>query len=319
MDSLLSGLEQHGYSILMAVIFLEAIGLPVPSAIALLIAGGACAEGSLNPWLTAGAALSAMLLADTLMFLLGRHTGWWLLGLLCRLSLNPESCIYRSADSFYRRGRAMLLFAKFVPGINTMAPPLAGSMNMRLVHFLRLDIVGAILYIGAWFGVGILFSGAIEAITRSMNLFGRVTGWAIMAALAGYLGWQLWIWRKSHTLAPVPTVRPTEAAEALSTNIAVIYDVRSHGYYDPKAMRIQGSRRLEPNALQQDGPKFGDEKLILLYCTCVRDATSSRVARTLLEKGVHCAVIEGGLRAWQKEGLPMEPVPVGEIVALPTF
>jgi membrane protein DedA with SNARE-associated domain/rhodanese-related sulfurtransferase len=319
MDSLLSGLEQHGYSILMAVIFLEAIGFPVPSALALLIAGGACAEGSLNPWLTAGAALSAMLAADTMMFLIGRHTGWWLLGLLCRLSLNQESCIYRSADSFYRRGRFMLLFAKFVPGINTMAPPLAGSMNMRIFQFLRLDVIGAALYIGAWFGVGFLFSDAIEAITRSMHLFGRVAGWAIMAALAGYLGWQLWVWRKSHTLAPVPTVQPSNAAEALSSNLAVIYDVRSHGYYDSKATRIRGSHRLEPNGLQQDGHDLTEEKLVLLYCTCVRDATSSRVARTLLEKGVHCAVIEGGLRAWQKAGLPVEAVPAGEIVTLPSF
>lgn len=319
MDSLLSGLEQHGYSILMAVIFLEAIGFPVPSALALLIAGGACAAGDLNPWLATGAALSAMLFADTMMFLIGRHTGWWLLGLLCRLSLNPESCIYRSADSFYRRGRFMLLFAKFIPGINTMAPPLAGSMNMRLLPFFRLDVAGAMLYIGAWFGVGFLFSDAIEAITRSMHLFGRMTAWAISAALIGYLGWQLWVWRKSHTLAPVPTVKPSNAAEALSSHMAVIYDVRSHGYYDAKATRIQGSHRLEPNALQQDGHDLREEKLVLLYCTCVRDATSSRVARTLLEKGVHCAVIEGGLRAWQKAGLPVESVPAGEIVALPTF
>src|SRR5580658_832886 len=143
MESLLSDLSQHGYAILFAAVFLEAIGIPIPAALALLIAGAASANGLLRPWAAAGGALSVMLLADTLMFLLGRYTGWWLLGMLCRLSLNPDSCIVSSADSFHRRGRIVLLFAKFVPGNNTMSPPLAGSMNMRFIQFLGLDFVGA--------------------------------------------------------------------------------------------------------------------------------------------------------------------------------
>ena len=100
MQSLLSGLPQHGYSILFTVVFLEAVGFPVPAAPALLIAGAASAGGSLDPLLAAAYALSAMMLGDTLMFVMGRYTGWWLLAVLCRLSLNPESCILRSADSF---------------------------------------------------------------------------------------------------------------------------------------------------------------------------------------------------------------------------
>jgi len=325
MDDLLSGFSSHGYSILMAVVFLEAIGLPAPAALALLVGGGAAANGALNPWLAAAGALGAMMTADTLMFLMGRYTGWWLLGMLCRLSLNPESCILRSADSFYRRGRTLLLFAKFVPGINTMAPPLAGSMNMRLGQFLRLDLVGATLYVGSWFGAGFLFSGALEAITRGYHTFGKIAGWVVLAAIAAYVGFHLWTWRKARGQKPVPVVRPDEAAGALSAESAIIYDVRSHGYYDAKAMRIQGSRRLEPNALhqpnalQQEGDDVPADKQVYLYCTCIRDTTSSMVARSLLEKGVRCAVIEGGLRAWKKAGLPLEPVPHGEVVLLPVF
>src|SRR5712671_2004260 len=157
-------LAQHGYSLLIATVFLEAVGIPVPAALALLVAGGAAASGVLQVPNALGAALAAMLAGDTLMFLMGRYTGWWLLGILCRLSLNPESCILRSADTFHRRGRTVLLFAKFIPGINSMAPPLAGSMNMRLAQFLRLDAVGVALYIGSYFSVGFLFSDALTAI-----------------------------------------------------------------------------------------------------------------------------------------------------------
>src|SRR5437762_3245803 len=156
MESWVSGLAQHGYTILFVVVFLEAVGLPVPAALALLVAGAAAARGSLNLSLIVAGSIAAMMLGDILMFLMGRYTGWWLLGLLCRLSLNPESCILRSADSFYRRGRLVLLFAKFVPGINTMAAPLAGSMRMPFSQFLGLDFAGASLYVGGYLGVGFL-------------------------------------------------------------------------------------------------------------------------------------------------------------------
>src|SRR5579864_414330 len=303
MESWLSGLSQHGYSILFAAVFLEAIGIPVPAALALLITGAAAARGSLHPGLTAATALSAMMAGDTILFLLGRYTGWWLLSLLCRLSLNPESCILRSADSFYKRGRMLLVVAKFVPGINTMAPPMAGSMNMRLFQFLRLDLAGATLYAGAYLTTGWIFSGALGAMTRGYRTFGRALGWVAIAALAVY----------------VPFAIPADVARDLSSGSALIYDVRSHGYYDSKATRIKGSTRLDPNALHQSDEQFPPGAQVYLYCTCIREATSARVARLLLERGVHSAVIKGGLRAWKKAGLPIERVPPDEIAALPGF
>ena len=319
MESLLSGLSQHGYSILFAMVFLEAVAMPVPAALALLIAGGASARGSLQPLLTAAMALSAMILGDLLMFLLGRYTGWWLLGLLCRLSLNPESCVLRTADSFHRRGRLLLLFAKFVPGINTMAPPLAGSMNMRFLQFLRFDLVGATLYVGSYLAVGFVFSDILGSVTRGYQAFARLLGWIVVAAVAAYLLYQFRMWRKARDGSVVPFVEPSEAARAVASGQAVIYDVRSHGYYDRNAKRIGGSIRLDPNALHQSGTEWPPGKLVYLYCTCVRQATSTRVAHLLLDKGVSSAVIRGGLGAWKKAGLPLEPVPPHEIAAMPAF
>ena len=267
MESLLSELEQHGYSILFAVVFLEAVGIPVPAAVALLIAGGASARGSLQPILVGASALSALMLGDTLMFLAGRYTGWWLLSLLCRLSLNPESCILRSADSFYRRGRTLLVFAKFIPGINTMAPPMAGSMNMRIGQFLPLDLAGATLYAGLFLSVGFIFSSILEPLMQGYRMFGRVLVWAAFAAVACYAGYRVRMWSKARGLRLVPRVAPPQAASELSSGIAAIYDVRSHGYYDRNATRIQGSRRLEPNALSRFKEDFPAEKLVYLYCT----------------------------------------------------
>ena len=312
MDFLLTGLAQHGYTILFAAVFLETIGLPVPAAIALLIAGGAASRGALSAPLALGGAFATMLAGDTLMFFLGRYTGWWLLGLLCRLSLNPESCILRSADSFYKRGRTLLVFAKFVPGINTMAPSLAGSMNMRWTRFAALDAAGAALYIGAYWSAGFLFSDAVSAITHTMQSFARIMEGALIAAVAAYLVYLVWRWFHMGALRTVPRVQPSEVAQG-----AVIYDVRSHGYYDQKAKRIQGSKRLEPHALHQQPLDAPAAQPVYVYCTCLRDASSARVARDLLDKGIN--VCQGGLRAWKKAGLPVESVPSDEMQALPAF
>jgi rhodanese-related sulfurtransferase len=117
----------------------------------------------------------------------------------------------------------------------------------------------------------------------------------------------------------VPFVSPVEVARVLSSGAAAIYDVLSHGYYNPKAVRIQSSRRLDPNALNQSTFEVPADKRIFIYCTCLREATSARVAQLLLEKGVPSAVIEGGLRAWIKAGLPVERVPQEEVELLPIF
>src|SRR5271170_4296456 len=217
MESWISGLALHGYSVLFAAVFLEAVGLPVPAALALLIAGGASARGSLQVSYALGGALLAVIAGDTLMFVMGRYTGWWLLGVLCRISLNPESCILRSADSFYRRGRALLVVAKFIPGINTMAPPLAGSMNMRTLTFLRLDFAGALLYTGSYLAVGYVFSGALEVVTRGYDSAGRVVGWVVLALLIAYLLFRVWLWVKGRAASAVPFAQPEEAARELAT------------------------------------------------------------------------------------------------------
>jgi membrane protein DedA with SNARE-associated domain/rhodanese-related sulfurtransferase len=322
MGSLNSALSEHGYAILAAIVFLEAIGIPVPAAIALLVSGGAVARGVLQIHYVLGIAVFAMLAGDTLMFLLGRYTGWWLLGILCRVSLNPETCILRSADSFYRRGRTLLVVAKFIPGINTMAPPLAGSMRMRMGTFLRLDLAGAALYAGSYFAVGYIFSGALDVVMRGYDSAGKVVGWIVIALLLAYLLFRVWLWVKGRAMTAVPFANPEDVARELASG-ALVFDVRSHGYFDSKATRIRGSRRLDPNSIRQPQAKLPDAGQLFVYCTCVRQATSVRVAQELLKvvdvRRVRVTVIRGGLRAWVKAGLPIEDVPPDEVATLPAF
>ncbi|MDP9169734.1 MAG: rhodanese-like domain-containing protein, partial [Acidobacteriota bacterium] len=231
-------------------------------------------------------------------------------------SLNPEACILRSADSFYKRGKIMLVFAKFLPGINSMAPPLAGSMNMRTAQFLPLDFAGAALYIGAYFSAGYIFSGFLSTITKGYSVVGGYFGWLLAGLFVIWLANRLRLWLQVRKGVPVPMISPQDAAD--NENV-VIFDVRSHGYYDQNTMRIKGSLRLEPNALSEQLGMLPRHREIVLYCTCIKEATAVRVARMLAERGIPSAVLEGGLTAWKKASLPLEPVPEEDVVMLPRF
>ena len=319
MESLLTQLWAHGYRILFTIVLLETLGFPVPAAVALVVAGAAMAHRSLSVPGTLACGLAGMMAGDSLMYIVGRHTGWWLLGVLCRLTLNPESCILRSADAFFKRGRALLVFAKFVPGINTMAPPMAGSMGMRFLPFVRYDFVGALLYVGGYLFAGFLFSDALDIVTKGYRTFDRAMGWIAITAVIAYAAAQVWFWVRAKALRYAPTVEPEDAAIELAAGRAIVYDVRSHGYYDSRTMRIKGSRRLDPNAFHYWRDQIPTGLHIYLYCTCIREATSARVALLLLEQGVACLVIHGGLRKWKKAGLPLERVPIEEVSDLPVF
>jgi membrane protein DedA with SNARE-associated domain len=270
MNDLLSLISRHGYLLLAAVCFAEACGLPLPAALAILTAGAVAAYGHLHFYFVFLIALVAMLCGDVFLYFMGRISGWALLGILCRLSANPETCILRSAEYFYRRGKQTLLFAKFIPGINTMSPPLAGSMRMRLGQFLAFDSIGASLYIGAYAVAGYVFSDALRAITRGLRSAGFAAEVIFGAGLALYAVYRIIIYRRYRLLDVAPRVPAAEVARRLASaapGSVLIADVRSHGYYDSDSERIAGSIRLEPNLLTEEIKNLPKEQEIYLYCT----------------------------------------------------
>lgn len=262
-------IAHHGYLLVFLLVLAEAVGLPVPAAVA-LVAGGAAAAAHLL-WLPAVIflAIAAMLAGDSLLYILGRHMGWALLGVLCRVSTNPETCILRSAESFYKRGKVTLVIAKFIPGVNTMAPPLAGSMKMRFEQFVRLDFIGASLYALAYIMLGFLFRDFLASITHGFHVVGRSFEEVLIFAVIGYVIYRLWLYRKHRVYRIVPRVQVEELAHRLAEgdNNVMIVDVRSHGYYDAGTERIKGSVRIEPNNLNEELQRIPKDRDIYLYCT----------------------------------------------------
>jgi membrane protein DedA with SNARE-associated domain/rhodanese-related sulfurtransferase len=319
--------EHHGYAVTAVMLFVAACGLPLPLSVVLVTAGAAAHGGSLNLGLVLLCAGTAGLAGDTVMYFGGRFTGWWLLAGICRFSMNPENCIFGSANSFYKRGPKTLMFAKFVPGLATVAAPLAGSLNMRLARFLRLDAVGVFGYVTVWTMVGYLFSPFIRDIMGWIQRAGHVTAETALGVVLLYGVWLTVSWVRDKRFDDIERVAAMDLWDTMKAatheKLVVIADVRSHGYYDPGMQRIKNSIRVEPSRLKEELVALREfmqpECEIYLYCSCAREATSIRVAHMLEEENCHTKVIRGGLKAWMKAGGPLEPVPAGDVEHLPRF
>ena len=317
----------HVLLVTLLITFLASLGVPLPVSVALLALGAATHSGQFGlPGVLVVVWFSA-LAGDLLLYFGGRYTGWWLLARLCRVTTNPEQCIFRSADYFYRRGPRTLLFAKFVPGLGAMAAPLAGSLNMGLSRFLRLDAAGAFFFSSAWLMTGYLFSRYIRAIEQWVGRAGHVvlTGLALLAAIYG-LVWAFFAVKARH-FDKIERIDAGQLQHRLQEmdpdRLVVIADVRSHGYYDPGMQRIKNSIRVEPHRLEEEllalREFMAPECEIYLYCSCIREATSVRVAYLMNQQNCKTKVIDGGLRGWIKAGGELEPVPAHEVQHLPRF
>jgi membrane protein DedA with SNARE-associated domain/rhodanese-related sulfurtransferase len=325
--NLLAVIEHHGYAVTGLAFLIGCCGLPVPLSIVLLTAGATAHSGGLNVFLVVLVAVAGGLTADTLMYFGGKYTGWWLLAGLCQASMNPDKCIFSSANSFYKRGPKTLLIAKFVPGLATVSSPLAGSLNMRLGQFLRLDGLGVLLYVTVYTAMGYMFSPVLRQVIEWVERFGHVTGGIFLLVLAGYLLWLLYSSVRDSRYKGVERVAAEELYERMKAatheKLVVIADVRSHGYYDPGMQRIKNSIRVEPSRLHEELVALREfmqpECEIYLYCSCAREATSVRVAKMLEQENCQTKVIRGGLKAWVKAGGPTEPIPLHEMEHLPRF
>ena len=325
--NLLGAVEHHAYAATAGILFAGACGLPMPVSLVLLIAGASAHGAGLNLGVVILCGTVAALAGDTLLYLGGRLTGWWLLAGLCRISMNPETCIFGSANRFYRRGSKTLLFAKFIPGLSTVAAPLSGSLNMSVSRFLSLDAMGALTYVSAWSLVGFVFAPFLRQIVLVLQRFGHITAAMLTAVVVLYALWLIMSYVRDTRFTDVDRIAAAELHAALQAGapdrIVVIADVRSHGYYDAGTVRIKNSIRVEPNRLREEVVALREfmapECDIYLYCSCARDATSVRVAKALEKEDCKTKVIQGGLKAWIKAGGPLEPVPESDLEHLPQF
>ena len=268
MNESMEFLVRHGYALLFGFVLIEQLGAPLPSPPILLAAGALAGAGELNLALVAVLPAVAALLADYAWFELGRRKGMWVLQLLCKISLEPDSCVRRTEDVFVRHGANSLLVAKFMPGLNTVAPPLAGVFRMTPARFLAYDAAGIAIWIVTFVGLGYLLSDQLEVVAHGAERLGAGLVGSIVAAAVAWIAWKaIGRWRFIRTLR-TDRITPEELHARMGAGEPVlIVDLRGALEFEADPLTIPGALRVEAARIDDFRERIFGAPEVVLYCT----------------------------------------------------
>ena len=258
-------LIRHGYAVLFGWVLLEQMGLPIPAAPLLIAAGALARAGKMNLTFALALALIAVILADLFWYSLGRYRGGRILKLLCRISLEPDSCVRRTENLFVRHGVHSLLVAKFVPGLNTAAPSLAGIFRMPVRRFMIFDFLGALLWVVSVTSLGLIFSDQLEQIAL------RWSGWlvAVLAgSLAAYVLWKFIQRRRFIRRLRIARITPKELMDKLRAGETIsIVDLRQPMDIEAFPQMIPGALRIAMEEIEERHAEIPRDRDVVLYCS----------------------------------------------------
>jgi len=306
LDTLIRLIAEYGLLVVFVNILVQQLGAPLPGYPMLMITGALAARGELNVLALLGTAVTACLIADSVWYAIGAHSGRRVLRTLCRISLSPDGCVRQTESIFTRFGAPSLLLAKFIPGFASVATALAGAMHIPRSAFLLFDSVGAALWVGIGLTLGWLFAPAIRDIAAGLARFGQ---WGLMflaIAIAVFIAakwWQRYRFNQQLKMARL-------SVESLSALLdrgerPLIVDVRSKAARDEG--RIPGAILSLGDELAPELSAHPKDALVVVYCACPNDASAVIAARKLLERGYRdVRPLAGGIDAWTAAGLALE-------------
>jgi membrane protein DedA with SNARE-associated domain/rhodanese-related sulfurtransferase len=301
-------LIRHGLPLVFAVVFVEQMGLPIPALPLLLAAGALSGTGKFSLLLGIVVTVIACLIADAFWFYLGRYRGNQVLGFLCRISLEPDSCVRRTQNVFTQYGLRGVAVAKFVPGMNTVAPPLAGMAGISAGRFLLVDGFGSLLYGGSLLCLGYLFRNQIEQIGAALAHVGASALGLMVGLVVLYVAYKYW--QRQSLLRELRMARITvaELRQKLDAGESpVILDLRSKAELEQDPSVIRGAIHLVLGEIEKHRHEFPHDRDIVVYCSCPNEVTSARVALLLQRQGfTRVRPLLGGIDAWREGNHPVE-------------
>lgn len=308
MDANLDYLVRYGYLALPLWIFAEQMGLPIPAAPILLAAGAMAGAGRMNLTVLSVLSLAAALTADLLWYRVGGAHGSGTLSKLCRVCLEPDSCVRRAKNFLARHGLRSLLISKFVPGLNAIAAPVAGAVQVPWWQFALVDALGIILWTATFELLGFAFSNQLERIAALAARLGLLIVVIFsLVILTVYIAQKYR--RRQRFLRDLDMARitPVELKQKLDRNEAVtVIDLRHSLDFLPEPYTIPGALRISMEELDKRNQEIPRDKDIVLYCTCPNEASSALTAMRLRHYGItRVRPLRGGLHGWRDMGFPL--------------
>ncbi len=300
-------LAEHGASVLFWVVFVEQIGLPLPALPLLVAAGALVGAGKMSLAAALLLPIAASLPPDLAWYYLGRHKGGKVLGFLCRLSLEPDSCVRDTENVFHRNGPRGLLLAKFIPGFSTVAPPLAGIVGMPAATFVLYDLGGTLIWAAVSAGIGALFSNQLEQLIGLFDQAGGLMLVIILLGLAGFIAYKFFHRQKFLRHLRMAKISADELKQRMDAGDAIsVVDVRHPLALDLDPEGIPGAINFTLEEIEHRHHEIPRDRDIVLYCTCPNEVSSARTAFLLKKKGIHrVRPLEGGLDAWRERKYPV--------------
>jgi membrane protein DedA with SNARE-associated domain/rhodanese-related sulfurtransferase len=302
----------YAYLIIFLWVLVEQMGIPIPSVPVLLTAGTLSATHRVS-WLgITFAMLLACLIADTVWYSLGRRYGNSVLKLLCRLSFEASTCVSKTEGYFTRRGAVTLLFAKFVPGLSTVAAPIAGQTGMSYPRFLFWDLAGSLIWGETFILAGRFFGDIAKKSAPFFQWLGHFAFFIFAAMVLGFLAHRIWKQRKFLQQVRELRLEPSElkamldAAQESGNTPPFIVDLRHPLDYLPDPRVLPGALRIGPNELKLHSEIIPRDRDVILYCTCPSEETSAKLALQLHKMGVYrVRPLRGGFDGWKEAGYPL--------------
>jgi membrane protein DedA with SNARE-associated domain/rhodanese-related sulfurtransferase len=301
---LVLALSQYGLIIVIVNVLLDQIGLPVPAVPTLIVAGALAADGHMSLSALFAGAVLACLVPDCGWYLVGQRYGIRVLKTLCRISLEPDSCVSQTQTRFERWGINSLVIAKFIPGLAIIAPPMAGAMRIGWPRFLFLSTCSAVLWAGTALGAGALFKSQIARLLAHLQEFGSITGMGLMLLLAAYIAYKWWERRRFYRLLRMARIGVAELYALIQAGASpLIIDVRSSTARQLEPRWIPGALHVPLQDVAHHLKELPRDRDIILYCTCPSEASAARVAKILMNHGFkRVRPLNGGLDAWVAAG-----------------
>jgi membrane protein DedA with SNARE-associated domain/rhodanese-related sulfurtransferase len=298
----------YAYAIIFLWILAEQLGMPVPSIPVLLTAGSLTATHKLSLFLVLISVLAGCFVSDSLWYFLGRRFGRSVIRLLCRLSFETSTCVRKTENYFTEHGPQALLVAKFVPGLGSMAAPIAGQTSMPYSTFLAYDMTGALIWGTTITLAGRFFGDFLRLHPKALSWTGHFAGVLFVLAVLGFLLYR--VWKQQAFLKQVKTARidPEELKLMLDGGQpAFIVDLRHPLDYLPDPRVLPGALRISPTNLMERSGEIPRDRDIVLYCTCPSEATAAKTAMQLRQAGIHrVRPLRGGFDLWKEMGYPLE-------------
>lgn len=310
MESLERLLREHGPVLVFLNVLLERLGVPIPAMPTMIVGGSAAAQGDYSVAALFALAVLASVIGDGAWFLLGRRYGMRVLRLLCSISLSADSCVRQTSTHFERWGAWTVLLGKFIPGVGSVAPPLAGVMRMEWPRFLLLTAAGSALWAGLSIGLGVLFRRQVDELLTHLQGLGLAAGLLVGALLAGYIALKWWERRRFYKSVRMARITVDELRSLMDApDKPLVVDLRGATERVTDGRAIPGARAINLAEVERRVGEFPKDREIIFYCTCPNEASAATAAKALHDLGyVRVRPLLGGLEAWIAAGYEFEAV-----------